>query len=274
MAKEESVRKNPSKRKTRATGTEKFTLSNKKTHWTVPDNVHVITLYGCSGGNGGQAGTISYGYQVPGPGGRGGDGSVPHYYLTAGTASIPVNEGDEFQVLVGTGGQNGLPGSPTVVTQILKESSAGPKRYIFDHNSGPITKGGDGAASGRDRSRSGGGTTDPKSTDTPPKPILGGLGRITFEGNQDNHWGGAGGGGGAGMAPGGNGGDGGCDGGSQIVYGEDFPSHHRGKPGQDGLGFGAGGGGGGGPGDGADGHVFHPGGAGGKGGDGYLEISY
>ena len=257
------------------TGAKTYSAQGDQGIFTVPDGVNTITLYGCGGGDGGRSGTVSYGYEVPGPGGRGGDGSVPQYWVEAGSVNIPVNSGDTFRILIGAGGQSDQPGGLTVVTQQFPHTGAPDKRYIFGRGHNPVTPGGVGAARGRDRSGSGAGAPDPLHAGV---VIPGGEGFITFRGNQDNHWGGGGGGGGAGMSPGGRGGDGGCDGGSQGSYGGShtpaFRAAHSGKQGSNGTGNGSGGGGGGGPGDGADDHVFDSGGPGGVGGDGFLAIRW
>ena len=241
-------------------------------NFVVDNGVNVISFYGCGGGEGGRSGITDYGYQVSGHGGYGGNGSVPHYWLEDGSTNIPVNPGDTFKITVGAAGQSDKPGQPTVVTT----PSAPGKTYIFGGGAGLVTSGGWGAYTGRDTSRSGADAPDPRQ---PGLMIAGGQGARTWDGNHDEHWGGAGGGGGAGMAPGGRGGLGGCDGGSQGGYpgGSHDPAFrqaHSGKAGENAMGNGAGGGGGGGPGDGADDHIFDPGGPGGVGGDGYLEINW
>ncbi len=257
------------------TGTQIHHIAGNYT-FIVPDKVNVISLYGCGGGDGGHSGRISYGYQVPGPGGSGGNGSVPHYWVEAGGTHIPVNPGDVFNILVGAGGESDQPGTPTVITQHFPATGAPDRRYLFGSGYGPVTLGGSGAGSGRQSSRPGASTPDPR---TAGHMITGGQGFVTFPGANNDHWGGAGGGGGAGMGAGGDGGLGGCDGGSQVYFpggshSPDFRAAHSGKLGANGHGSGAGGGGGGGPGDGADDWIFDPGGHGGRGGDGYIEIAW
>ena len=258
-----------------ATGSQVYSTPTAQPQiFTVPSEVYVLRMYGCGGGDGGHSGVTSHGYEVPGPGGAGGDGCVPHYWVEDGTDVISVNPGDQFKITIGTGGQSDRKGTPTIVTQKIPTTQAPGKHYTFGAGYGPVTPGGAGAASGRDSSRSGAHAPD---TRNPGQYIPGGEGFITFRGNQDNHWGGGGGGGGAGMAPGGRGGNGGCDGGSQGGFqgGSHDPAfqiYHNGKTGANGAGPGAGGGGGGGGGDGADDHVWGEGAQGGVGGNGFLEI--
>ena len=258
------------------TGSKTYNTAGDHGNFVVPDSVHFINLFGCGGGDGGQSGTVNYGYQVPGAGGSGGNGSIAQFWHENGSISIPVNPGDVLRILIGSGGRSDQTGGLTIITQQFAQAGSPDKRYLLGGGYNPVTLGGGAAARGRDMSGTGAPAPDPLH---PGTIILGGAGFITFRGNEDNHWGGGGGGGGAGMGPGGRGGDGGCDGGSQRGFpggshDPAFGAAHRGKPGSNGQGNGSGGGGGGGPGDGADDHVFDSGGPGGTGGDGYLAIRW
>lgn len=240
--------------------------------FTVPQGITTIWIYACGGGDGGQTGQTSPGSQLPGWGGKGGDGRMfyPQPHDNTGHAvGIGVNAGDTININVGYGGGPDRSGIPSIVSKQFGFN------YVFGVDSRYYTRGAGGVQTGLGDSGDGQGYSI-VGADPSYSKVSGGKGGRSHYGNDAHNWGGFGGGGGAGRLAGGDGGCGGCDYGLATAYppltvgDPGYQALHRGQHGQGAqANLGAGGGGGGGGGD-----VDGQGGPGGPGGSGSVVIAW